>query len=84
MIKIYGSLLCKDCVECKAELDAAGVPYTFLDFSENLTNLKEFLAIRDTHVLFAEVRKEGKIGIPCIVGEDGNIMLEWESLCNRG
>ena len=25
MLKIYGSMLCKDCVECRQELDAAKV-----------------------------------------------------------
>ena len=78
MLKIYGSMLCPDCVQCREELDNAGVSYEFLDFSENLKNLKEFLAIRDSDPQFASVREAGSIGIPCLVDEKGNITLSWE------
>ena len=78
MIKIYGSMLCPDCVQCRKELDEAGVVYEYLDFSEELKNLKEFLKIRDGNPLFDDLRAEGKIGIPCIVREDESITLDWE------
>ena len=76
-MKIYGSMLCPDCVKCREELDKAGITYEFLDFGENLQNLKDFLKIRDGNSLFEEARREGKIGIPCIVREDGSVSLEW-------
>ena len=79
MLKIYGSMLCPDCVECCEDLNAAGVSYEFHDFAESLLNLKEFLAIRDTSELFDSARKEGKIGIPCIVDDNGIISLDWAS-----
>ena len=75
---IYGSMLCPDCVECRKDLDAAGVTYEYRDFAENLKNLKEFLKIRDENPLFAEIKQEGKIGIPCIIREDGSISFEWK------
>lgn len=84
MLKVYGSLLCPDCVKCREELIGAGVEFEYLDFSENLINLKEFLKIRDTEPAFDEIRREGKIGIPCLIREDGSVMLEWEDLCNQG
>ena len=77
MLKIYGSMLCPDCVQCRNDLDQAGVPYTYLDFSESLLNLKEFLQIRDQNTLFDQLKAEGKIGIPCILREDGSITLDW-------
>ena len=80
MIKIYGSMLCKDCVQCREDLDKAGVSYEYLDFSDNLLYLKEFLAIRDRNPLFQEVREKGTIGIPCIVLEDGSVTLDWETI----
>lgn len=79
MLKVYGSLLCPDCVECRKAFDAAGVSYQFLDFSEDLQNLKDFLKIRDESDLFCEIKECGKIGIPCIVREDGSITLEWDA-----
>ena len=77
MIKIYGSMLCPDCVACRKDLDEACVSYEYLDFSEDLKNLKEFLKIRDGDLLFDDLRADGKIGIPCIVREDGSITLDW-------
>ena len=77
MLKIYGSMLCPDCVQCRADLDKVGVDYEYLDFSESLLHLKEFLALRENS-LFNEIRQAGKIGIPCIVKEDGSLTLSWE------
>ena len=53
--------------------------YEYLDFSDSLKNLKEFLAIRDSSDLFDDVRKNGSIGIPCILEENGSISLDWEA-----
>lgn len=78
MIKIYGTMLCKDCVLCRKDLDTASVEYEYLDFSEDLGNLKAFLSIRDREQVFADVREEGRIGIPCIIREDGSITLDWQ------
>ena len=78
MLKIYGSMLCPDCVACRKDLDNAGVAYEYLDFSESLRNLKECLKIRDENPIFEALKKEGKIGIPCIVREDGAVLLDWE------
>ena len=72
-------MLCPDCVECCEDLNAAGVAYEFRDFAHSLLNLKEFLAIRDNSELFDSTRKEGKIGIPCIVDDNGIISLDWTS-----
>lgn len=77
MLKIYGSMMCPDCVECRKDLDAAGVAYEYLDFAEDLRNLKAFLALRDKEPAFEAVRAEGKIGIPCILREDGSVTLDW-------
>ena len=80
MIKIYGSMLCPDCVQCRQDLDKAGVAYEYLDFADNLRNLKEFLSIRERELLFKDVRANGSIGIPCIVKEDGTVTLDWTGL----
>ena len=77
MLKIYGSMMCPDCVQCRKDLDAAGVAYEYLDFADDLRNLKAFLALRDQEKVFEEVRAEGKIGIPCILREDGLVTLDW-------
>ena len=80
MLKVYGMMICPDCVECCAAYDKAGMEYEFLDFSAETKNLKEFLKIRDGSALFDEVREAGNIGIPCVVREDGSFTLDWESV----
>ncbi len=80
MLKIYGSMLCKDCVACRQAYDQAGVAYEFLDFAVELTNLKEFLQLRDGCDVFAEAKDSGQIGIPCVVAENGDVILAWEAL----
>lgn len=82
MLKIYGSMLCPDCVQCRQELDRAGVEYEYLDFADSLLNLKEFLRLRELP-LFDEVKASGGIGIPCIVGEDGSVALSWDSYVSQ-
>lgn len=77
MLKIYGSKMCPDCVDCLADLDKAGVKYEYLDFSESLKNLKDFLKLRDQSQLFDAVKEAGSIGIPCILREDGSVTLDW-------
>ena len=74
---------CPDCVQCRKDLDEAGVAYEFLEFSESLLNLKGFLQLRDANDLFESVRLEGKIGIPCIVDEDHNVSLEWSAYVSQ-
>lgn len=78
MLKIYGSMMCPDCVKCRDDLDRSGVQYEYRDFADSLLNLKEFLKLRDQETLFTDVRKNGSIGIPCIVREDGTVTLSWE------
>ena len=75
---IYGSMLCPDCVECCKDLDTAGVTYTFCDFADDLAHLKAFLKIRETDPQFEALKREGKIGIPCILHEDGTVALTWK------
>lgn len=78
MLKIYGSMLCPDCVNCCKDLDQAGIRYEFLDFADHLKNLKEFLALRDKEAIFNSAREQGSIGIPCIVNEEGSVSLSWD------
>lgn len=78
MLKIYGSKMCPDCVECLSDLDKAGVEFEYLDFSESLRNLKEFLKLRDQEPVFDTVKESGSIGIPCILREDGSVTLSWD------
>lgn len=82
MLKIYGSMLCPDCVDCCRDLDHAGVEYEFLDFNAELVNLKEFLKLREG-AAFDNARKNGSIGIPCILRQDGSVTLDWSEYVSQ-
>lgn len=78
MLRIYGSMLCKDCVQCVEELKNAKVDFEFCDFADSLLYLKELLKIQDESPLFDAVREKGSIGIPTIQREDGTFTLDWD------
>ena len=42
--------------------------------------LKQFLKLWDNLPVFEEIKAEGRVGIPCLVKEDGTIVFDWRSL----
>ena len=79
MLKVYGTMLCKDCVACAEKFTETGTEFEFCDFKDRLDYLKEFLRLRDSDPMFEAVKVEGGIGIPCVQREDGSYTLDWES-----
>lgn len=78
MLKVYGSMLCPDCVNCCNKFKEANLEFEFLDFADSLLYLKEFMKLRDGSSVFDEIRSAGKIGIPCVVRPDGSFTLDWQ------
>ena len=78
MLKVYGSTMCPDCRACKVNFEANHIEFEFIDINENLHNLGEFLKLRDSEPVFDKWKKVGDIGIPGIVGEDGEVFTDWE------
>ena len=79
MLKVYGSPLCPDCTACKAAFDANRIEYDFVDITGSMRNLKEFLKHRDADDAFADARKNGYVGIPALLREDGSLSTDWEA-----
>ena len=80
MPKVYGSMLCPDCVEAKEYFEKVNYKYEFVNITESMKNLKEFLALRDNRKEFDDVKKLGYIGIPAILTDDNKIILGDEVL----
>ena len=78
MLKMYGSPICKNCVEAVEALHQKGVSYEYHIITGCTAELKAFLKLRDHEPVFGPVREEGKIGIPCFVKEDGTVTLSLE------
>lgn len=72
-MKVYGSHLCEDTQKALKELKDVD----FRNISEDLSALKEFLAIRDNNPLYDEVKKNGGIGIPVFVLDDGTVTFDY-------
>lgn len=70
-MKVYGAEICSDCRNYKAIQKKRGFEAEYVDITESVPNLREFLAIRDSDPVFDEVRKHFGIGIPLFVREDG-------------
>ena len=79
MITVYGSLLCRDCVACKAALEAAGAEYAFVDICGGMPALTAFLRHRDAEPAFDAVKAAGQVGIPAIEKEDGTLTPDWKA-----
>ncbi|MCR5587774.1 MAG: glutaredoxin [Lachnospiraceae bacterium] len=85
MFKIYGSKMCPECIKCKVNFDKNDIKYEFIDITDSLKSLKEFLEIRDTEEIFVKVKQRKLIGIPYIIGEDGTGFLSWKRyLADKG
>lgn len=79
MIKVYVMSTCPDCVAVKAM--AKNDPrFELIDIGEHVRNLKEFLRLRDHNPAFEEIRRNGYVGIPCFVREDGSVTFEPEEV----
>lgn len=71
MLKVYGTEICVDCRNYKAIQEKRGFEAEYIDITENTTNLKAFLEIRDEDPAFEPVKVRHGIGIPLFVREDG-------------
>ena len=80
MITFYGSPHCPHCRDCKAQFDANGIEYEYIDITGSMKTLKQFLKLRDKLPVFEDIKAEGRVGIPCLVKEDGTIVFDWRSL----
>lgn len=70
MLKVYGSYICVECRDMRDRFQKEDIPFEFVDITENTTNLKEFLRLRDQDEIFTSVRENGLIGIPFFVHDD--------------
>lgn len=83
MLKVYGSHFCPYCQECVRAYNAAGLQYEFHDISEGLFDLKTFIKLRDDNPEeFAEAKANGKLGIPVLLKDNGEVTHEWRELAN--
>lgn len=80
MLKVYGSKMCEDTMECVHTLEEKNIEFEFVEIEASLDNLKAFLKIRDNSPLYEKVRENGGIGIPYVEKADGEGTLDWKTV----
>ena len=75
-VTVIGSHLCPDTLYALNRLSEARAEIEFKNLSASLPDLKAYLAQRDNNPLYAAIRANGGIGIPCFVLEDGSTTLD--------
>jgi len=55
----------------KEALSKEGIKFASVDISSGMLPLKKFLVYRDSRPEFDEIKKQGRVGLPCIVVDDG-------------
>lgn len=80
-IIVFGSKYWPDCEPAKEYLSSHDIKFLYLDISEGMLNLKRFLKYRDNYEEFKEVKESGRVGLPCIVINDGErIIFDYNEL----
>lgn len=72
---VFGSKHWPDCAPAKEYLSQKGIKYAYLDISEGMFNLKQFLKYRDNAPEFKEIRELGRVGLPCIIINNGEQII---------
>lgn len=70
-IVLYGSKHWNGCGFMKEFLSKNEIEFEYIDIGDSMPNLKAFLRYRDNRPEFNIVKEEGRVGIPCIVVNDG-------------
>ena len=74
-VAIFGSKFWPGCESAKEVLSKNNVNYICLDITEGMLYLKMFLKYRDNRPEFDDIRKKGRVGVPCIVVNDGEKII---------
>ncbi len=77
---LYFSDICPDTGPMVAELRRLGLAYEEANISSSMAHLRGFLRLRDQSRAFAEVKANGRIGIPALVLENEVVILDWQKV----
>ena len=70
-VTVIGSHLCPDTLYALNRLSEADAEMDVKNISSSLADLKVYLALRQDSPVYADIRANGGIGIPCFLLEDG-------------
>ncbi|MFZ7230401.1 hypothetical protein ACLSZN_09555 [Avibacterium avium] len=73
---------CPDTAPFVARLQELGVQYEPVEIQSSLSNLKRFLALRDSRAEFQAVKARGSIGIPALLLNNDSLVLDVDKLAD--
>ena len=79
-VTVIGSHLCPDTLYALNWLSAVGAEVDFKNLSASLSDLKIYLALRQDSPVYADIRENGGIGIPCFILEDGTVTRDLDAV----
>ena len=59
----------------KEVLSQNNIKFAYLDITESMLALKQFIGYRETRSEFDSVKERGALGVPCIVVEGGEKII---------
>ncbi|WP_455595085.1 hypothetical protein [Cloacibacillus porcorum] len=71
MLTVYGSMQCPKTVKILGGCRKEGIEIEYRDISDSLKHLWEFVVIRDGEEALAAAKKNRRLGIPCVIFENG-------------
>lgn len=82
-VTVIGSHLCPDTLAALNQLTAAGVAVDFKDILSCHADLKAYLKLRETHEIYAEIRGTERLGVPCMICEDGTVTMDLNEVLKK-
>ena len=77
---LYYAQSCPDTTPFKEKLAELEISYEEVEILSSLKNLKQFLYVRDTYKKFVDIRGGMQIGIPCLVINEEDCILNIDDL----
>lgn len=60
----------------KEVLSQKNVKFAFVNVTESIGNLRKFLKVRDTYLVFEPIREQGRVGLPTLFVDDTPYLVE--------
>lgn len=71
MLTVYGSMQCPKTVKILGGCREEEIEIEYRDISDSLKHLWEFVVIRDDEEALEAAKKNRRLGIPCVIFENG-------------
>lgn len=82
-IMFYGSHLWPECPPLRALLLEKNIPFEYIEITDSIGNLKEFLRLRDTMKGFQLAKRSHSVGVPALIIGDEVILNITNKVINK-